>query len=96
MNLKPLSDHLVIEPIEKEEKTASGIILPDSAEKERSQKGNVVAVGPGRLNEKGERRELEVKVGDVILFQEYGPSEFKVGDKKYLIAKESDVIAIVE
>lgn len=96
MKLKPLSNHIVIEPIGEEKATASGIILPDSAEKKRPQKGTIIAVGPGKLNEKGERIPLEVKIGDVILFQEYGLSEFKIENKEYLVGSESDIIAIIE
>jgi len=80
MKIKPLSDHILIEPITQEEKTKSGIFLPDTAEKERPEQGKVIAVGPGRLSQ-GKRIPLEVKEGDKVLFTKYGPNEIKVGDK---------------
>ena len=96
MNIKPLSEHILIEPISQKEKTKSGIFLPDTAEKERPEQGKVIAVGPGRRLESGKRVPLEVKKGDTVLFTKYGPSEIKVGDKEYLIAKEEDILAILE
>ena len=94
MTIKPLGDRIVLESIEKEEKTASGIVLPDTA-KEKPQEGRVVAVGTGRW-ENGQKIELEVKVGDRVIFSKYAGTEVKVGDKEYLILRESDVLAIVE
>ena len=96
MKIKPLSDHLLIEPMKKEEKTKTGILLPDTAEKERPEQGKVMAVGPGKKTDEGKIIPLEVKVGDVVLFTKYGPNEIKVGDKEYLIAKEEDILAILE
>jgi len=96
MNIKPLSDHILIEPITQEEKTKSGIFLPQTAEKERPEQGKVIAVGPGRRLASGKRVPLEVKKGDTVLFTKYGPSEIKVDDKEYLIAKEEDILAILE
>lgn len=96
MQIKPLSDHIVIEPAKQEEKTESGIILPDTAEKDRPEQGKVIAVGPGKRNEDGEAMPMEVKVGDIVLFSKYGPNEVKVGDKEYLIAKEDDILGILE
>jgi len=96
MNVKPLSDHILIEPISQEEKTKSGILLPETAEKERPEQGKVIAVGPGRSLPSGKRIPLEVKKGDTVLFTKYGPNEIKVGDKEYLIAKEEDILAILE
>lgn len=95
MNLKPLGDRLVVEPIERESTTASGLVLPETA-KEKPQEGNVVAIGPGRRDEDGKRIEMDVKVGDVVLYAKYGGTEVKIDDKKLLILKESDVLAIVE
>lgn len=92
--LKPLGDRVVIEPIEKEETTASGIVLPDSA-KEKPQEGKVVAVGSGRF-ENGERVSLEVNEGDRIIFSKYAGTEVKVADKELLIMRESDILAILE
>ncbi len=95
MNIKPLSDHILIEPIKEEEKTKAGILLPDTAEKERPEQGRVIAVGPGQKRA-GKVIPLEVKPGDKVLFTKYGPNEIKVGDKEYLIAKEEDILAIIE
>ena len=95
MNLKPLSDRLVIEPQEKEEKTASGIILPETA-KEKPQKGIVLAAGPGRTDDNGKRIEMDVKTGDVVLYAKFAGTEVKINDRKLLIIKESDILAIVE
>jgi len=96
MNIKPLSDHILIEPIKDEEKTKTGILLPDTAEKEKPEQGKVSAVGPGRKDKTGKFISLEVKVGDKVLFTKYGPNEIKVEDKEYLIAKEEDILAIIE
>ncbi|MBZ9572932.1 co-chaperone GroES [Patescibacteria group bacterium] len=96
MKIKPLSDHILIEPISQEEKTKSGILLPETAEKERPEQGKVIAVGSGRRLPSGRRIPLEVKKGDTVLFTKYGPNEIKVGDKEYLIAKEEDILAILE
>ncbi|WP_202080794.1 co-chaperone GroES [Caldalkalibacillus salinus] len=92
--LKPLGDRVVIEALEKEETTASGIVLPDSA-KEKPQEGKVVAVGSGRY-ENGERVALEVKEGDRVIFSKYAGTEVKFGDKELLIMRESDILAVSE
>jgi chaperonin GroES len=92
--IKPLGDRVVIEAIEKEEKTASGIVLPETA-KEKPQEGRVIAVGTGRY-ENGERIALEVKEGDRVIFSKYAGTEVKVGDKEYLILRENDILAVVE
>jgi len=96
MKIKPLSDHVLIEPIKEEEKTKTGILLPETAEKEKPEQGKVIAVGPGRKNKKGDRSPIDVKVGDKVLFTKYGPAEIKVEGKEYLIAKEEDILAIIE
>ncbi|MEN9561475.1 MAG: hypothetical protein RIQ56_748 [Candidatus Parcubacteria bacterium] len=96
MNVKPLSNHLFLEPLEEEKTTKSGIVLPDTAEKERPIRGKVLAVGPGKLNDKGERVSLSVKVGDVVLFKKYGPDEIEIEGKKYLVGDEDDILAILE
>jgi len=96
MQIKPLADRVLIEPISAEEKTESGIILPDTAEKERPEQGKVIAVGPGRPDKHGEFIKMSVKKGDVVLFTKYGPNEIKVDGKEYLIAKEEDILAILE
>jgi chaperonin GroES len=95
MNLKPLGSRLVVEPIEQEDVTASGIVLPETA-KEKPQKGNVLSVGPGDRDDEGKRVPMDVKVGDVVLFAKYAGTEIKMDQKKILILKESDVLAIVE
>ena len=93
--LKPLSDHVVIEPV-KEEKRQGCIILPDTVEKEKSEKGKVIAVGPGKMGEDGKRMPMELKKGNVVVFTKYGPNEVKVGGKEYLIAREEDILAILD
>lgn len=92
--LKPLGDRIVIELTEQEEKTKSGIVLPDSAQ-EKPQEGKVIAVGTGRVTENGERVALEVKDGDSIIFSKYSGTEVKYQDNEYLILRESDVLAVI-
>ena len=95
MHLKPLGNRVVVEPIEQEEMTASGLVLPETA-KEKPQKGSVLSVGPGDRDENGKRIPMDVSVGDVVLFAKYGGTEIKVDGKKLLILRESDLLAIVE
>lgn len=95
MKIKPLSGHILLEPL-REEKKKGGIILPETAEKERSEKGKVVAVGAGRPDKDGKRVPMEVKKGDMVIFTKYGPNEIKIDNKEYLIAKEDDILAIIE
>jgi chaperonin GroES len=95
MNLKPLGDRLVVEPKEREQTTASGLILPETAA-EKPQEGEVLAVGPGRRDDDGERIRMDVSVGDRVLYAKYGGTEIKIDGKKLLILKESDVLAILE
>ena len=92
--IKPLGERVVIEVAESDVTTASGIVLPDTA-KEKPQKGKVVAVGTGKLLDNGQRVEMEVKVGDGVVFSKYSGSEIKVDDKDYLIVRESDILAIL-
>ena len=94
IKFKPLADRLVVKPLEEEEITPSGIVLPETA-KEKPQKGEVLSVGPGARDEDGDRIEMEVKVGDKILFAKYGGTEIKVDGDKLLILRESDVLAIL-
>ena len=96
MKIKPLSDHILMEPIKEEEKTKTGILLPETAEKERPEQGKVIAVGPGKRTEDGKIFPISVKPGQKVLFTKYGPNEIKVDDKEYLIAKEEDILAIIE
>ena len=94
--LKPLGDRLVVEPIEQEDTTSGGILLPETA-KEKPQEGRVLAAGPGKLDDSGKRVKMEVKVGDRVLYAKYSGTEIKVEEnKKLLILKESDVLALVE
>ena len=90
--LQPLADRVVVQPIEREEVTKSGIVLPDTA-KEKPQEGKVIAVGPGRLSEDGKRIAMDVKVGDIVIYTKYGGSEIKVGDDELMILRESDILA---
>lgn len=95
LNLKPLGSRVIVEPVEQEEVTASGIVLPETA-KEKPQKGVVLAAGPGDRDEDGKRIAMDVKVGDTVLFAKYGGTEVKIDGKKLLILRESDILAIVE
>jgi chaperonin GroES len=95
INLKPLNDRVIVQPLEQEEMTAAGIYVPETA-KEKPQEGTVLAVGPGRLLDNGERAPMEVKTGDRVLFAKYAGTEFKNGDKRYLILGEKDILAVFE
>ncbi len=95
LNLKPLGDRLVVEPLEQEEMTVSGIVLPETA-KEKPQRGSVLATGPGARDDQGRRIVMDVQVGDIVLFAKYAGTEIKLDGKKLLIFKEGDVLAIVE
>jgi len=92
VKLQPLGDRLVVKPIEGEQKTKGGIILPDTA-KEKPQEGKVLAVGPGRLTEDGKRIAMEVKVGDVVLYVKYGGTEVKIEGEELMVLRESDILA---
>ena len=94
MNLKPLGDRLIVEPVQQEEMTASGIVLPETA-KEKPMQGKVLAAGPGARKDDGARIAMDVKVGDTVLYAKYAGTEVKIDDNKYLILKETDVLAIV-
>ncbi len=94
-NLKPLADRVVVEPLDEETMTATGVYLPDTAQ-ERPMKGKIVAAGPGRLDDNGKRVALEVKVGDTVLYAKYAGTEVKVADKELLVLKETDILAIIE
>ncbi len=90
--LQPLADRLVVKPIEREDVTKGGILLPDTA-KEKPQEGKVIAVGPGRLSEDGKRIAMEVKVGDVVVYARYGGTEYRIDDEELIILRESDILA---
>ena len=92
VKLNPLADRLVVRPIEKEEVTKGGIVLPDTV-KEKPQEGDVLAVGPGRLSEDGKRIAMDVKVGDIVLYSKYGGTEIKVDDEELIILREGDILA---
>lgn len=94
LTLKPLADRVVVKKLEAEEKTAGGIVLPDSA-KEKPQQGEILAAGPGRFDEKGNRQPMEVKVGDKILFAKYSGTEVKIDGVEYLILAERDILAVL-
>ena len=95
MKLKPLEDRLIVRAIDEEETTASGLVLPDTA-KEKPQKGEVIAVGDGALDDNGNRKPLDVKDGDTVLYSKYGGTEIKVDGEELLVLRESDVLAKVE
>lgn len=95
MNLVPLGDRVVVEREEAQEKTAGGIVLPDTA-KDKPQQGKVKAIGEGRITKDGKRRPLQVKVGDRVLFSSYAGDEFKVNGEKVLLMREDDILAVVE
>jgi len=92
--LTPLGDRVVVKPMAREEMTSSGIFLPDTA-KEKPQRGTIIAVGKGRLNDKGERVEMDVKTGDSVLFAKYAGTEFKLDDDELLILSEKDILAVI-
>lgn len=96
MKLRPLSDKVIVTSSSKEEKTASGLVLPDTASKERPEQGTVVAIGPGRVDDSGRIIPMSVKVGDKVMFKKYSPDEVKVDEKEYLVLSESDIIAVIE
>ena len=101
MNIQPLSDYVLIEPIKEEKTTKTGIVIPDTAEGEKPQRGRIISVGPGKTDDDGKRIALSVKPGDMVLFKKYGPDEIKIENDKgeqveYLIGKEEDILAIIE
>lgn len=96
MKLQPLHDQVILKAVTSEEVTKSGIIIPDTAEKEKPEEGEVVAIGPGKLLENGNRAAMEVKTGDKVIFKKYSPDEIKVEGEEYLILKEEDILAIIK
>ncbi len=96
VKLRPLNDKVIIKPIREDEKTKAGIVLPDTVEKEKPEKGEVIAVGPGKLLENGQRAPMSVKVGDKVIFKKYSPDEIKINKEEYLVIDESDIIGIIE
>jgi len=95
MNIKPLNDKVIVKPITKEEQTASGIILPDTVNKEKPEQGEVIAVGPGKFLDNGSRAEMSVQVGNKVLFKKYSPDEIKVEGEEVLVLEEGDILAVI-
>ena len=96
LKLRPLADRVIVEPLEGEEKTASGLLLPETA-REKPQEGLILAIGPGRWDEEGKNRvEMEVAIGDKVVFAKYSGSEIKLDEKKYLIMSEKDILAVLD
>lgn len=96
MKLRPLGDHVIVKPLKEDDVTKSGIVLPDTVDKEKPEKGEIIAIGPGKLLDDGKRAPMSVKVGDKILFKKYSPDEFKLDDEEILVVSESDIIAVIE
>lgn len=96
MKLKPLFNHVIIKAAVQEEMTKSGIVLPSTVDKERPEKGEVLAVGPGKILENGQLQVMSVKVGDQVIFKKYSPDEIKIDGEELLILSESDIVAIIE
>lgn len=94
--IKPLSDNVVVKPTAKDEVTKSGIVLPGTVDKERPEKGEVIAIGEGKILENGQRAPMNVKVGDKVMFKKYSPDEIKIDDQEYLILSQNDILAIIE
>ena len=94
--IKPLNDNVVVKPISEKEVTKSGIVLPETVDKERPEKGEIIAIGDGKLLENGQRAPMSVKVGDKVMFKKYSPDEIKVDDQEYLILSQNDILAIIE
>ena len=96
MIIKPLADHVLIEPIKEEEKTKFGILLPETSSKEKPEEGIIIATGSGKITPDGKMLPMSVKPGQKVLFTKYGPTEIKVEGKEYLIAREDDILAVIE
>lgn len=95
MQLTPLGSKVVLEPLAQEKMTQSGLVIPDTADKTRPMQGTVIAVGPGALTDAGTRTPIALKIGDQVLFKKYGPDEFEIEGKKYLVADEADILAVI-
>lgn len=96
MNLRPLGDRVVVKPLSQDEVTKSGIIMPATVDKERPERGEVIAIGPGKLLDNGSFAPVGVKVGDQIVFKKYSPDEVKIDKQEYLVISESDIMAVIE
>lgn len=96
MKVRPLSDNVVVKPTKEDEVTKSGIVLPETINKERPEQGEIIAVGEGKLLDNGQRAPMSVKIGDKIMFKKYSPDEIKIDDQEYLIVNQKDILAIIE
>ena len=96
MHLTPISDHIVVKPVSAEEKSTSGIIIPDTVSKERPERGEVISVGPGRQLDSGIMSKMDVRPGQIVLFKKYAPDEVKIGTEEFLVIRMEDVMAVVE
>ena len=96
MKLKPINSNIIVKPIVEDEITKSGIVLPDTIDKEKPERGEVVAVGEGKILENGQRAQMIIKVGDKVIFKKYSPDEIKIGGEEFLVISEGDVMAIIE
>lgn len=96
MKLTPLNNNVIVKASSKEEVTKSGIVLPDTVDKEKPEQGEVIAVGPGKLLENGSRAEITVKIGDKIVFKKYSPDDIKIDEEEYLVISENDILAIIQ
>lgn len=94
--LRPLHDQIVVKAISNEQATKAGIILPDTSDKQRPEKGEVIATGPGKVSDSGKRQEMSVKKGDKVIFKKYAPDQIKIENQEFLIIAESDVLAVIE
>ena len=94
--LKPLNDHVIVKPTSQEEKTASGIILPDTVNKEKPEQGEVISIGPGKMLDNGQRSPMSVQVGNKVIFKKYSPDEVKADGQEYLVLREEDILAIIQ
>ncbi len=96
MKLRPLNDHLIVKPSEGETKTASGIFIPDSAQKEQPERGEVIAVGEGKILKNGERSKMDINIGDKVVFKKYAPDTVEIDGEKFLVLRADDVLAVIE
>ncbi len=96
MKIRPLNENVVVKPIIKDEVTISGIVLPDTLDKERPERGEVIAIGEGKLLDNGQRAPMSVKIGDKVMFKKYSPDEIKIDKDEYLVISQNDILAILE
>jgi chaperonin GroES len=96
MKIRPLNENVVVKPIIKDEVTMSGIVLPDTLDKERPERGEVIAIGEGKLLDNGQRAPMSVKIGDKVMFKKYSPDEIKIDKEEYLIISQNDILAVLE